>query len=162
MAEEVGAQTEEVVVVREALWSRTQLYQLVQILASSWDRAEVLLLQVRAPKFLSPVLLLLLPVVAKAAAECTLTRRGRLVEEMVDVVEEGADTSLQPEVRASKAEPEVKATMMISGQLALEEEALGKQGQAAVAVWREMVVMDISFPLPRSCQNLLQVGALEL
>ena len=108
------------------------------------------------------MLLLLLPVVAKAAAECTLTRRGRLVEERVEVAEGGVDTSPQPEVRASKAEPEVKATTTISGQLALEEEALGKQGQVAVAVWREMVVMDISFPLPRSCQNLLQAGALEL
>ncbi len=108
------------------------------------------------------MLLLLLPAVAKAAGECTLTRRGWLVEERVDVAEGGVDTSPQPEVRASKAEPAARATMTISGQLVLEEEALGKQGQAAVAVWREMVVMDISFPLPRSCQNLLQAGALEL
>ena len=108
------------------------------------------------------MLLLLLPVVARAAGECTLTRRGRLVEERVDVAEGGVDTSPQPEVRASRAEPAARATMTMSGQLVLEEEALHKQGQVALVVWREMVVMDISFPLPRSCQNLLQAGVLEL
>ncbi len=103
----------------------------------------------------------LLPAVAQAAAECTLTRRGRLVEEMEDLVEGGVVTSPQPEVRASKAEPVARATIMTSCQLVLEEEALDKQGQVAVAVWPEMVVMVIRFLLSRSCQNLLQAGVLE-
>jgi hypothetical protein len=164
VAEEAGGQTEEEVVVRVVLWFRPQPYQVLRISASLWGRVEVnlhfrvLLLQVRAPKFHSLVSLLLLPVVAQAAQESW----ERLVEERAGLVEGVVVTSPQPVVRASKAEPVARAmVIMVAPQLVLEEEALGKQEQMEVTVWLEMVVTDISYPLPLSCRNLLQVGVLE-
>ena len=174
VAEEVGGQTEEEEVVREVLWFRLQPYQLLRISASLWGRVEVLLfsmtirvllLQVRAPKFHSLVSLFLLPV-ADQAAEDSILNWGRIAEERAGRVEGVvvATTTLasaQPVVKASKAVPAARAMMMVASQLVLEEEALGKQGQVEVTVWREMVVTDISYPLARSCQNLLQAGVLE-
>lgn len=80
-----------------------------------------------------------------------------LEEERADLVEGEVVVT-----RASKAVPAAMATVIIiAGLLVLEEEVLGKQGQVEVTVWRETVVTDTSYPLPRLCQNLLQAGVLE-